>query len=97
MVLFFFFFSSLHFAMQGEINNQGCLDISRYFIHVAICDISFGHIAMQTCMGYTEIDGKMTEIDGSNLAGATSVQPYTLRAHTVNDSPFPHRNIYLNV
>ena len=31
---------------------QGCRDI----IYIAMF---FGHIAIQTCMGYTEVDGRM--------------------------------------
>ena len=34
---------------------QGCRDISRYAIYL-ICDIFFSHIAIQTCMGYTETE-----------------------------------------
>ena len=33
-------------------------DISRYFLYIAICDIP-RHIAIQTYIGYTEIDGKV--------------------------------------
>ena len=50
-------------------------------IAIAICDIYFSHIAIQTYMGYTEIDGR---IDGerrkytkSHSAAATSVGPHT--------------------
>ena len=47
--------------------------------YIAICDISrYFHIAIQTYMGFTEIDGR---IDGkrrkSHSAAATSVGPHT--------------------
>ena len=58
---------------------QGCRDM-RYIA------IFFSHIAIQTCMGYTEIDGR---IDGerrkytkSHSAAATSVVPHTYHSNS---------------